>query len=112
MTRILGQLRGGDESHEIDNAFEIRRTGLGEVPAQMLATQSNRGRQLLRRHRTARVRDDHFPRAFLERCVEAKGVGRISQCLAKTGRERMRMNEIARGVVVDPIDDDIDEPQS
>src|SRR6266404_4518953 len=87
VTRIICQFGGGDEAHEIDDALEIWRARLGEVSAEMLAAQSNGRRQLLCGHRTARVRDDHFPRVFLERRVEAKRMGRLSQCLAKSCRE-------------------------
>ena len=65
VTRILGELRGGDQPNEIDHAFEIRRAGPGEVSTQMLAAQTDGLRQLLRRNRAAGVSDDYFPCAFL-----------------------------------------------
>src|SRR5437762_5666240 len=55
--------------------------------------------------------DDHFPRAFLERCCQTEGVRRFAERLAKASRERMRLHQIARGVLIDPIDDHIDEAE-
>src|SRR4029078_1984436 len=78
----------------------------------MLATQPNRRRQLLCRHRPPGVGDDYIPRRALKRSAEAQCLGRFTECLAKAGRERVGMNQVARGVFVDSLDDEIDESEA
>src|ERR1700738_1969943 len=63
---ILGQLRCRDETNEIDNPFEIRCAGFGEVATKMLATETDRFCQCRCRHWPARVSDHHFPGAALQ----------------------------------------------
>ena len=45
----------------------------------MLATQTDRSCQLLRRDGPTRMSDDHLPRAFLERCCQTEGVRRFAE---------------------------------
>src|SRR5438105_5615322 len=79
VTGILGELRGRDEPHQIDHAFEIRRAWPGEISTQVLAAQTDSLCQLLRRDRAAGMSDDHLPRAFLERRTQAQRVRRLPQ---------------------------------
>src|ERR1700720_443275 len=58
------------------------------------------------------MRDDNFPRAFLERSSEPECLWRLSQGLTESRGEGVRVNEIARDVFVDSLDDHIDEPES
>jgi len=109
---ILRQLRGGNQSHQIDYAFEIRGAGLGEVAAQVLPTQTDRLRQFLRRDRSPGVGDDYIPRGALQRRRESERLWRLAKRLAKPGRERVRMHQVPGGVLVNAFYYKIDKSQS
>jgi len=109
---ILGQLSSGDETDQIDYALQVWSARPREVSAQMLTAESDGFGQFLCRNRAARVRDNDFPRAALQLGGESQNVWRLAQRLAKTRGKSVRIDEIARGVVVDSLDDDVDEAES
>ena len=112
VARILCELGGCDETNEVDHALEIRCARLGEVSAQVLATQSDGTCQLLRRHRPTRVRHDYIPRGTLQLRRQAKRLRRLCESLTKAGGESVRMNQVARCVLIDSLDQEIDEAQA
>src|SRR4051812_23730183 len=101
VTRILSELRRGDQAHQVDDALQIRSAWPREIAAQMLAAQTDRLRQLLCRHWSPGMRDHHLPCALLERCGQREGVGRIDESLLETRRERVGLDEVPRSVVID-----------
>jgi len=109
---ILGELSRGDETNQIDHSLQVGSARPREVSAQMLTAESDGFGQFLCRNRAARVRDDDFPRAALQLRGESQNVWRLAQRLAKARGKSVRIDEIARGVVVDSLDDDVDETES
>ncbi len=112
MSRILCELSRGDKTNQIDYALQVGGARSREVSAKVLTAESDGFRQLSGGNRAAGMRDDDFPRAPLQLGRESQNVGRLAERLAKACGKSVGKDEIARGVVVDSLDDDIDEAQS
>lgn len=112
MAGILGELSRGDEANQIDYALQVGGARPREVSAQMLTAESDGFGQFLCRHRATRVRDDDFPGAALQLRGETQNVWRLAQRLAKARGKSVGKDEIARGVVVDSLDDDVNKAES
>ena len=111
MTGILGELGGGDQSNQVDHALKVGSAGLGEIPAQMLSAQADGSCQLLRRHRPSRVRDYYFPGTALERSGQPKSMRWLAEGVAEPRGKSVRGDQVARCVVVDAFDYEVDESQ-
>jgi hypothetical protein len=108
---ILGQLCGRHETNEIDYPLEIWCSGPRKIPAQMLTTEADGLCELFSGYRATGVCYDDFPRVSLQLRRETQNVRRLAQCLPKPRGKSVGQYEIARGIVIDSIDDDIDEPE-
>ena len=111
MSGILGELRGGDQTNEVDYTLEIRCTGFGEVPTQMLPAQANCCGKLFGRHGSAGVGDDHVPRRALEWGRQAESRRRFAEGVSKPRREGVGMHQIADGVLIYPFNYEINEAE-